>query len=108
MPGPSCDAAEPVTSPPLVSRPALRAAVAGDAATLAGLRHEFRGGLAPAVEAEAAFLERCTGWMSRRLAAGSAWQCWVAEGRGGMHGFVVREDLLERRSRHSPDRRETR
>jgi ribosomal protein S18 acetylase RimI-like enzyme len=62
-----------------VTRPAIRAAGSGDATALAGLRHEFRSDLAPATEAEAAFLERCTGWMARRLAAGSPWRCWVAE-----------------------------
>jgi GNAT superfamily N-acetyltransferase len=70
-----------VTSPP------IRAAVARDAAALAALRYEFRGGITPPVEAEAAFLERCTGWMRARLAA-AAWRCWVAEVGDTMVGTV--------------------
>jgi GNAT superfamily N-acetyltransferase len=62
-----------------VTRPAIRAAGTGDAAALAALRHEFRSDLASAAESESAFLERCISWMTRRLAAGSVWRCWVAE-----------------------------
>jgi GNAT superfamily N-acetyltransferase len=71
-----------------VTHPAIRAAVPGDAPALAGLRHEFRSDLAPAAEPEAAFLERCTGWMARSLADGAAWRCWVADAGGTLVGTV--------------------
>jgi GNAT superfamily N-acetyltransferase len=66
----------------------IRAAVARDAAALAALRYEFRGGIAPTVEAEAAFVERCAGWMRGRLKDGSAWRCWVAAVDDALVGTV--------------------
>ena len=56
----------------------IREAVPGDAAVLARLRFDFRAELAPAVEGEDAFLDRCRRWMSSRLQAGGAWKCWLA------------------------------
>jgi GNAT superfamily N-acetyltransferase len=64
----------------------LREARASDAAALARLRWEFRAGLEPAREGEAAFLRRCQAWMESRLAPGSAWRCWVIEERGEILG----------------------
>lgn len=46
---------------------------------LAGLRYEFRAGIAPIAEAKPAFLERCAAWMIGRLESGDAWRCWVAD-----------------------------
>jgi GNAT superfamily N-acetyltransferase len=57
----------------------IRPAVAGDAATLARLRYEFRACNAPAPESENAFVERCTAWMVERLRPGGSWRCWVAQ-----------------------------
>jgi GNAT superfamily N-acetyltransferase len=61
-----------------VNGPAIRAAVPRDAAALAALRYEFRGGIGTVAEPEAAFIERCAGWMRRRLEDNSTWRCWVA------------------------------
>jgi GNAT superfamily N-acetyltransferase len=57
---------------------AVRRAVAADADALSRLRWDFRSGRAPAVEDQAAFLERCMNWMRRELADGGVWQCWIA------------------------------
>lgn len=56
----------------------IRAARESDAAVLAALRYEFRGGIAPVTEGEQAFLARCAAWMGSRLGA-STWRCWVAQ-----------------------------
>lgn len=61
-----------------MTHPTVRAARESDAAVLAALRYEFRGGIAPVMEEEPAFLARCAAWMGSRLAA-STWRCWVAE-----------------------------
>jgi len=58
---------------------AIRRAAPADAAALASLRWDFRSGRAPAVEDQAAFIERCTEWMRRELEPGGVWQCWLAE-----------------------------
>jgi GNAT superfamily N-acetyltransferase len=71
-----------------MTHPTIRVAGSGDATALAGLRHEFRSGLAPAAEAEPAFLERCTGWMAHRLVTGSPWRCWVADTGATIVGTV--------------------
>jgi len=56
----------------------VRRAVPNDAPRLAALRWDFRSGRAPAVEDQAAFIERCTVWMRHALEPGGVWQCWVA------------------------------
>jgi len=56
----------------------VRRAVPNDAPKLAALRWDFRAGRAPSVEAQAAFIERCTVWMRRALEPGGVWQSWVA------------------------------
>jgi len=61
----------------------LRLATAADAPALAALRHAFRAELAPPSEPREAFERRCAGWMAARLAAPSAWRCWVATGSPG-------------------------
>ncbi|MBI5946885.1 MAG: GNAT family N-acetyltransferase [Chloroflexi bacterium] len=58
---------------------AIRLATSADAAALARLRWEFRSALNEATEDEAGFVARCGEWMAARLAAGSAWRCWVVE-----------------------------
>lgn len=88
-----------------MTHPTVRAARESDAAVLAALRFEFRGGIAPVMEEEPAFLARCAAWMGSRLAA-STWRCWVAQADDTIvgtawlhlrHGFGIRDDLLERR-----------
>jgi GNAT superfamily N-acetyltransferase len=66
---------------------AVRPAIPGDASALARLRYEFRAGLAPVVESEAAFVARCEPWMAQRLACGT-WSAWVATADGEMVGTV--------------------
>jgi ribosomal protein S18 acetylase RimI-like enzyme len=64
----------------------IRPAIAVDAPALARLRYEFRAGIGPAAESEAAFVERCTAWMVERLRPGASWRCWVAQARGAVVG----------------------
>jgi GNAT superfamily N-acetyltransferase len=65
----------------------IRPATAADADVLAALRWEFRAGRAAAVEAEAAFVQRCSAWMRPQLDAGT-WRAWVAVDRGTIVGHV--------------------
>jgi GNAT superfamily N-acetyltransferase len=65
----------------------VRAASPADAAVLAELRWEFRTGRAPAAETREAFVERCTVWMRRELAAGH-WRAWVAISEAHIVGQV--------------------
>lgn len=60
----------------------MRLAGPADAEALARLRYTFRTSMNDAVEAEAAFVARCTPWMRERLRADGHWRCWV-EGEGG-------------------------
>ncbi|HEX5723899.1 MAG TPA: GNAT family N-acetyltransferase [Longimicrobiaceae bacterium] len=64
----------------------IRAAAPEDAPVLARLRYEFRRELGEVVEAESAFVERCTAWMAERLGPAGAWRCWVAEREGEIVG----------------------
>lgn len=75
----------PMTSAPDIS---IRPATSADAAALAHLRYAFRAAIDPPVEPEPAFVTRCTRWMAERLAAGSAWRCWVADDRETIVGTV--------------------
>src|SRR5919198_416396 len=59
--------------------PRLRLATAADAPVLASLRYEFRTALAPEVEPEVGFHERCAEWMAARLPWTDVWRCWLAE-----------------------------
>ena len=70
---------------------AVRRAGPADAPALARLRYEFRAGLKPAAEDEAAFVARCEAWMAPRLATDSAWAAWVAERDGALVGTVWME-----------------
>ena len=63
----------------------IRAADAGDAPALAGLRWEFRAALGTPDEDPAAFRARCTGWMADRLWSGR-WRCWVLDHDGVIDG----------------------
>lgn len=75
--------------PPLSAAHAIvRPAAPADAATLARLRWEFRGPLAPAVEDEATFVARAERWMAERLRAPGPWRCWVAEAEHGVLGHL--------------------
>jgi GNAT superfamily N-acetyltransferase len=65
----------------------IRQASVDDARALAELRWEFRAGRDPAVEEHHAFVERCTGWMTRELEAGR-WRAWVAVSDGRHVGQV--------------------
>jgi GNAT superfamily N-acetyltransferase len=62
--------------------PAVREARVRDCLELARLRYEFRSDIAHPGEPEAEFVERCAGWMARRLEAAGPWRCWVVH-RGG-------------------------
>ena len=73
----------------------IREAGPADAPILAVLRHEFRAGLHSPVEAERSFLERCEEWMTRRLAPGSIWRCWLAHQSAAPVGSVWLQ-LLEK------------
>ena len=59
------------------------------------LRYEFRGEIAPAVETEAVFVERCAAWMTRRLEAAGTWRAWVADTGHAMVGTIWLE-LVEK------------
>jgi GNAT superfamily N-acetyltransferase len=65
----------------------IRPGSAADARALAALRWEFRSGRDPAVEAEGAFIDRCSVWMGRELEAG-AWRAWVADEDGAIVGQI--------------------
>ena len=65
----------------------VRAATPDDAPDLAELRWEFRSGRVPAVEPHDRFIERCTEWMRRELAAHS-WRAWVAVSNGRIVGQI--------------------
>jgi ribosomal protein S18 acetylase RimI-like enzyme len=74
---------------PIAPSARLRLAVAADAPLLAMLRHELRTGIAPDVQPEAGFHERCAAWMAAHLVRPDAWCCWLAEdGTGEALGVV--------------------
>jgi GNAT superfamily N-acetyltransferase len=75
-------------SPDPLPQPAIRPATAADAEVMARMRYVFRAALDEPVEDEAAFVARCGAWMEARLAAGSAWRCWVAEDGGEIVGHA--------------------
>ena len=77
-----------MTAPKDESRETVRLAGPADAERLARLRFEFRSAIAPPVEREEAFLERCSRWMRERLDRGSAWRCWIAKEDGEIGGAV--------------------
>lgn len=68
--------------------PVVRAAAPADAPELARLRYEFRAAERPAVEPSEEFIARTTAWMRERLAAGTAWRCFVAARSGTIVGHV--------------------
>jgi ribosomal protein S18 acetylase RimI-like enzyme len=74
----------------------VRRANAADAEVLARLRFEFRAGIADAVEDEASFLARCSGWMRERLESASPWIAWVASDAGGAVFGAVWVQLVEK------------
>src|SRR6185436_14386609 len=79
-------------APPMID---IRPATPDDAPALAELRWEFRAGRDPAVETRDAFVERCTGWMRRELAAGDPWRAWVALAGGRIVGQVWLDTLYK-------------
>ena len=66
----------------------IRLASPVDAALLAKLRFELRASMHETHEDEAAFVARCTRWMSERLAQGGRWRCWLAESEHVLVGSV--------------------
>jgi len=66
----------------------IRLASPADAAMLAKLRFELRASMHETHEAEMAYIERCTRWMSERLASNGRWRCWLAEVEGVLVGGV--------------------
>jgi GNAT superfamily N-acetyltransferase len=65
----------------------VRRAGPADAPALARLRFDFRTEIDPAVEDQAAFLERCREWMTSRLDPRGTWRCWIAEDGGAVVGM---------------------
>jgi GNAT superfamily N-acetyltransferase len=57
----------------------VRLATEADAALLAKLRLELRAAMYELREDKLEFIERCTGWMQKRLASQERWNCWIAE-----------------------------
>ena len=76
--------------------PRLRVASAADAPILTELRYEFRTGLAPDVQPEAGFHERCAEWMAARLPWSDVWRCWLAEDDAGEPLGMVWVQFLEK------------
>jgi GNAT superfamily N-acetyltransferase len=70
------------------SAPTVRAATPDDAVALARLRYEFRASLGAPTEDAAAFLERCSAWMTPRLEPAARWRAWVAETPDGIIGAI--------------------
>lgn len=66
----------------------LRRAVPADARALAQMRYEFRVSLDPATEVADDFVERCAGWMRRRLHAVGPWYCWITEASDRLTGTI--------------------
>jgi GNAT superfamily N-acetyltransferase len=91
-------------SPP--APPRIRRAIPGDALLLADLRLELRTALAPEVEPEAGFRERCTAWMAGRLGLPGPWYCWLAEAVDGALLGTVWVQILEKLPNpvHEPER----
>lgn len=66
----------------------IRPAEAGDATSLAQIRHAFRSNIGEAVESKDEFIDRCQKWMIDRLAIEGTWRCWVAVADGKLIGSV--------------------
>jgi GNAT superfamily N-acetyltransferase len=66
----------------------VRLASPADAALLARLRFDLRASMHETHEENDAFSERCTRWMSERLAHEGRWRCWIAEYDGALVGGV--------------------
>ena len=73
----------------------IRLASPADAPALAKLRFDLRASLHEIREDEAEFVERCTRWMSERLAAEGHWRCWIAES-GGVQAGSIWVQLVEK------------
>lgn len=74
----------------------LRLAVAADAPLLTTLRYELRTGIAPDVQPEAGFHERCAAWIAAHLPRSDAWRCWLAEDGAGEALGVVWVQFVEK------------
>lgn len=81
----------------------VRLANPGDAKELARLRYEFRAAMNSPEEDREGFIARCTDWMEERLAEGSRWRCWVAEGDGALAGHLWLQ-LIEKIPNPAPER----
>jgi GNAT superfamily N-acetyltransferase len=75
------DATRPAGAVPSPAR--LRLAGPADAPMLAGLRYEFRTGIAPDATPEAGFHRRCAEWMAVQLRRADRWRCWIVEQAAG-------------------------
>lgn len=64
----------------------VREATPADVDQLAALRYEFRSTIGRPSEDRAAFLQRCSAWMSSRLSQG--WKCWVASSQRDLVGQI--------------------
>lgn len=88
-------AANPATDGTASTVYAIRPAVPEDADALAALRYEFRASVGEPNEGHDEFVVRCAAWMRERLAPGTPWRAWVAEGAEGIAGCAWLE-LLEK------------
>jgi GNAT superfamily N-acetyltransferase len=95
---------EPLSRPD--APPRIRLATPKDAPLLAELRLELRTALAPEIEPEAGFRERCAAWMADRLAQSGPWYCWLAEEAEGALLGAVWVQILEKLPNpvHEPER----
>jgi GNAT superfamily N-acetyltransferase len=95
---------EPSVRPAAPAR--IRLATPKDAPRLAELRLELRTALAPEIEPEAGFHERCAAWMADRLAQSGPWYCWLAEEPEGALLGTVWVQILEKLPNpvHEPER----
>jgi GNAT superfamily N-acetyltransferase len=90
----------------LSAPPRIRLATPKDAPALAELRLELRTALAPEIEPEAGFHERCAAWMEDRLAQSGPWYCWLAEEADGALLGTVWVQILQKLPNpvHEPER----
>lgn len=95
----------PEPTAPATRGTTIRPAIPADAPVLAELRWELRTALAPEIDPEAGFRERCAAWMEERLANSEAWRCWLAEDSEGAARGTVWVQMLEKLPNpvHEPD-----
>jgi GNAT superfamily N-acetyltransferase len=83
----------------------IRPATPADAPVLAQLRWELRTALAPEIDPEGGFRDRCAAWMADRLTSSNAWLSWLAEDAADAPLGTVWVQLVEKLPNpvHEPD-----